>query len=74
MFSFVICETLHISKNNYYCHFVVVTTLMDQVVTLAQFSTVGWAGFNQDPPTLQECLDAIHKYLGHEKDVEVSVV
>ena len=59
-----------------YFNLFTVTTLMDQVCTLAQFSTVGWEGFNHDPPTLQDCLDAIHTRLdpGDKIEAEVSIL
>ena len=32
---------------------------MDQVCVLSQFGTVGWEGFNQPPPNVQDVYDAI---------------
>ena len=43
---------------------------MDQVCTLAQFSTVVLEGFNYDPNTMQDCLDTIHTRLDPGDKIE----
>ena len=47
--------------------------MMDQVCALVQFSRVGWLGFDREPPTTEQVLDAINMLdPGDTIDVEVS--
>ena len=47
--------------------------MLDQVCALAQFSRVGWLGFDRDPPTIEQVLDAVNRLdPGDTIEVEVS--
>ena len=47
--------------------------MLDQVCALAQLSRVGWLGFDREPPTTEQVLDAINRLdPGDTIEVEVS--